>query len=70
MAQIIIGAIITASTAGALTGFGVNMMIQGATCCYDSIFRPEQLEDLTEYFGEIAKSYAFSLAVSGLEGIK
>jgi hypothetical protein len=50
VAQIFFGAIIMASTAGALTGFGLNMMIQGGKCCFDSIFRPEKLNDLYKYF--------------------
>lgn len=40
IAQIFIGAIIVASTAGALTNFGVTMMMEGAKYCFDSIFRP------------------------------
>jgi hypothetical protein len=41
VAQIVVGAIITASTSGLLTGFGYAMMINGAKFCFDSIFRPE-----------------------------
>lgn len=70
VAQIIVGSIIVASTAGALTGFGVTMMLEGAKYCFDSIFRPEQLEDLNKYFTKTAMTYAFALASSGLEGIK
>jgi hypothetical protein len=70
VAQIVVGAIITASTAGALTGFGLNMMIEGAKCCFESIFKPEKLNDLKKYFSQIAMNYAFALAASGLEGIK
>ena len=70
VAQIILGAIIVASTAGALTSFGVTAMMEGAKYCFDSIFRPEQLENLSKYFSKTAITYAFALAASGLEGIK
>jgi len=43
VAQFVIGAIIIAQTGGALTGFGSNLMIEGAKWCFDSIFRPEEL---------------------------
>jgi hypothetical protein len=43
VAQIIIGAVILASTAGALSGFGVSMMIEGVKQCFDAVFRPELL---------------------------
>lgn len=39
--QIVVGSLIVASTAGALTNFGVTMMMEGAKWCFDSIFRPE-----------------------------
>lgn len=66
VAQIVCGAIILASTSGLLTGFGVTMMTEGARYCFDSIFRPEVLNDLKKYFTETAMRYAFALAASGL----
>lgn len=45
-------------------------MMEGAKWCFDSIFRPEQLEDLGKYMSQTAIKYAFALAASGLEGIK
>ena len=45
-------------------------MMEGAKYCFDSIFRPEQLENLSKYFSKTAIKYAFALAASGLEGIK
>ena len=50
VAQIVVGAIITASTAGALSGFGVNMMVEGAKDCFNSIFSSDKLNDLKKYF--------------------
>lgn len=38
--QICMGAIILATTAGALTGLGIQAMTQGAKFCFDAIFRP------------------------------
>ena len=70
VAQFVIGAIIVASTGGALMALGVGMMEEGLKYCYDSIFRPEQLEDLSKYFTQTAIKYACALVASGLEGIK
>ena len=70
VAQFVIGAIIVASTGGALMGFGVTAMAEGLKYCYDSIFEPEQLEDLSKYFTQTAIKYACALVASGLEGIK
>ena len=70
VAQIVVGAIIVAKTSGALTNFGVTMMMEGAKWCFDSIFSPEELDSLGKYFSQTAMNYAFSLATSGLEGIK
>jgi len=44
-------------------------MMEGATNCFNSIFSPELLEDLKEYFGETALKHTFALAASGLIGI-
>jgi len=41
--QIVVSSIIVASTAGALHGFGVSMMMEGAKWCFDAIFKPERL---------------------------
>jgi hypothetical protein len=64
--QIVVGSIIVASTAGALTNFGITMMMEGAKWCFDSIFRPEELENLGKYMSQTALKYAFALAASGL----
>jgi len=68
--QIVVGSIIVASTAGALHGFGVSMMMEGAKWCFDSIFKPERLRELGKYMSQTAIRHAFALAVYGLEGIR
>jgi hypothetical protein len=69
VAQIVIGAIITAATAGALGGFGFNAMTEGVYCCFDSIFSPEKLDDLKKYFSPIVTNYVLSIYLSGFKGI-
>ena len=66
VAQIICGAIILNATSGALSGFGVTMMMEGAKYCFDSVFRSDLIDDLRGYFTETAINYSFSLATPGV----
>jgi hypothetical protein len=49
--QIVVGALIVAYTGGACLGLGLTMIREGCMDVYNSIFRPEVLQDLGKYFG-------------------
>jgi hypothetical protein len=49
--QIVVGALIVAQTAGACLGLGLTMIKQGCMDIYTSIFNPEAIQDLGQYFG-------------------
>jgi hypothetical protein len=42
------------------------MMVKGAEQCYHAIFKPELLDNLLKYYGKVALSYTFQLAMAGL----
>lgn len=48
--QIVCGALILATTAGSLNGFGISAMIEGAKDCFNALFKPELLNDLKSYY--------------------
>ncbi len=66
--QIIIGGAIIAASEGALTSFGITMILEGMKDCFNAIFSPEQIEDFGKYFNEKVVTYAFSLVLAGVEG--
>jgi hypothetical protein len=66
--QIIIGGAIIAASEGALTGFGITMMLEGMKDCFNAIFSPEQIEDLGQYFNQKVITYSISLVLAGTKG--